>query len=170
MSARKFLIHSFLLVGVCCTNVHILQSLYGDHSPPHLLRLLPHFRAGDISNPYTNVHILQSVWWSFTPRPWPSLQNKTSCITSWSHTKFIHFFPAFFYWLSIKGTLLLDIVLVPLSWLFCTTRQNSTIFKRSYICRGFQGGRVSYWWALGRDGKFHPSLERYSQGRVYNRN
>ena len=64
-------------------------------------------------------------------------------------------------------------VLVPVSCLFCTTRQNSTIFKRSLHMQGFSGGgRISkcYWWAQAREGKFHPSLERYSQGRVYNRN
>lgn len=80
-------------------------------------------------------------------------------------------FSSFFLLAINKGnTSLRHWVLVPVSWLVCTTRQNSTIFKRSLHMQGFSGERVSYWWAQGREGKFHPSLERYSQGRVYNRN
>ena len=81
-------------------------------------------------------------------------------------------FSSFFLLATNKGdTSLRHWVLVPVSCLFCTTRQNSTIFKRSLHMQGFSGGgRVSYWWAQAREGKFHPSLERYSQGRVYNRN
>lgn len=50
-------------------------------------------------------------------------------------------FSSFFLLATNKGdTSLRHWVLVPVSCLFCTTRQNSTIFKRSLHMQGFSGG------------------------------
>ena len=163
----------FLISG-CLLYQHAYSPiiLYGDHLPPHPLWLLPHFHAEDISNPYPTC-IFSKLYGDHSHPDHITFFAEQDIMYYFliSH-KIYTLFSSFLLLATNKGdTSLRHWVLVPVSCLFCTTRQNSTIFKRSLHMQGFSGGgRISYWWAQAREGKFHPSLERYSQGRVYNRN